>query len=125
MSSASIAEFYIISAVVFPTLWEYLQSLGIEESKTYYLGVSIAALSVTDMFFGFAAGRLADKWTRVSLMLMGFMLFAIVASALYLVARSNYFLVNYFYPRNKFVGLRVGSWLPDLWAASATWPRSA
>ncbi len=48
----------------------------------------IAALSCSDMFVGFLAGRLADKFDRVSLMLMGFLAFAVVSAVLYLVARS-------------------------------------
>ena len=29
-------------AIVFPTLWEYLQSLGVAPSQTFYLGLCVA-----------------------------------------------------------------------------------
>jgi MFS family permease len=76
------------AAIVFPTLWEYLKSLGVPEGETYYLGLCIAALSLTDMVTGLIAGRLADKFSRVSLILLALLGFEILASVLYLVASS-------------------------------------
>ena len=35
-----------LSAIVFPTLWEYLQSLGVPSSQTFYLGLCFAGKSV-------------------------------------------------------------------------------
>ncbi len=54
-------------AVVFPTLWEYLLRLGVPESDVYYLGASIASLTVTDMVASLFVGRLLDRFSRVSL----------------------------------------------------------
>ena len=51
-------------AVIFPTLWEYLKSLGIKEGQVYFLGICIAAVTVSDMFVGLFIGRLLDKLNR-------------------------------------------------------------
>ena len=32
----------LIAAVIFPTLWEYLRSLGVPEADVYYLGLCIS-----------------------------------------------------------------------------------
>ena len=100
-----------LSAIVFPTLWEYLQSLGVPSSQTYYLGLCFAGTSVemplherrlvnptrifisapsfTDIFASFLAGRWADKFSRVSYLLLSLTLAEVFASALYLVARDE------------------------------------
>ena len=36
-------------AIVFPTLWEYLKSLGVKESQTFYLGLSISCKRERDV----------------------------------------------------------------------------
>ena len=51
-------------AVIFPTLWESLKSLGIKEGQVYFLGICIAAVTVSDMFVGLFIGRLLDKLNR-------------------------------------------------------------
>lgn len=37
-----IPTIFILLAVIFPTLWEYLRSLGVPESNVYYLGLCIS-----------------------------------------------------------------------------------
>ena len=48
-------------AVIFPTLWEYLQSLGVPEDQTYWLGICLASMTVTDMVSGLVIGRVMDR----------------------------------------------------------------
>ena len=115
-----------LSAIVFPTLWEYLQSLGVSASQTYYLGLCVAgksfelcryqwgfekgikcifisALSFTDIVASLLAGRWADKFSRVSYLLLSLTLTEVIASVLYLVAREEW--IQFKYLRRSFYSL--------------------
>ena len=47
-------------AFIFPTMWEYLQSLGVQEDQTYWLGLCLAAMTVTDMLSGLVISRVME-----------------------------------------------------------------
>ena len=74
--------------MIFPTLWEYLRSLGVPESNVYYLGICISAVTVTDMFMGLFIGRLLDKFSRVLPFVLVLNIFQILGSVLYFVGIS-------------------------------------
>lgn len=76
-------------AVVFPTLWEYLQSLGVPPSNVYLLGACISAVTVTDMIASLVVGRLLDCFTRVSWFILTLNLFQIVSGLIYGFASSS------------------------------------
>ena len=48
-------------AFLFPTMWEYLQSLRVQEDQTYWLGLCMAAMIVTDMLSGLVISRVMDR----------------------------------------------------------------
>ncbi len=60
---------------MFPTLWEYLLRLGVPPGDVYYLGLSIASLTVTDMVVSLFIGRLLDRFSRVSVFFLSLNLF--------------------------------------------------
>ena len=76
-------------------------------------GIFISAPSFTDIFASFLAGRWADKFSRVSYLLLSLTLAEVFASALYLVARderiqrqfllNRYFLEFYFNLKIKII----------------------
>jgi len=81
-------------AVVFPTLWEFLQSLGVPPSSSYMLGLAISSLTLTDMLSGLCMGRLMDLKllavkSSISLLNVG----QICGAVLYLLAVSPGMLV--------------------------------
>ena len=51
-------------AVIFPTLWQYLLSLGVPQEDTYWMGLTMAAMTVTDIVTGLLVGRLVDVTNR-------------------------------------------------------------
>jgi len=75
-------------AVIFPTLWEYLISLGIQPSQTYWLGLVISAMTVTDILTGLVAGRLVDKHHRIRLLVFILNWFQVCGAGLYLISSS-------------------------------------
>jgi len=80
-------------AVIFPTLWEYLRSLGVPESNVYYLGLCISAVTITDMFMGLFIGRLLDKFSRVLPFILVLNIFQILGSGLYFFGISPTFIL--------------------------------
>ena len=46
-------------------MWDYLQSLGIQEDQTYWLGLCLAAMTVTDMLSGLVICRVMDQRIRI------------------------------------------------------------
>ena len=74
--------------MVFPTIWEYLQSLGVPADNVYYLGLCLSAVTLSDMVLSPFVGHLLDRCTRVSAFLLVLNLFQIVAGVLYLAAGS-------------------------------------
>ena len=82
-----------LSAVIFPTLWEYLRSLGVPESNVYYLGLCISAVTITDMFMGLFIGRLLDKFSRVLPFILVLNIFQILGSGLYFFGISPTFIL--------------------------------
>ena len=46
-------------------MWEYLQSLGVQEDQTYWLGLCLAAMTVTDMLSGLVICRVMDQRIRI------------------------------------------------------------
>ena len=79
--------------MIFPTLWEYLRSLGIDESNVYFLGLCISAVTVTDMFVGLFIGRLLDKFPKVLPLILVLNLFQITGSFLYFIGNSPTLLI--------------------------------
>ena len=51
-------------AVIFPTLWQYLLSLGVPQEDTYWMGLTMAAMTITDIVTGLLVGRLVDVTNR-------------------------------------------------------------
>jgi len=78
-------------AVIFPTLWEYLQSLGVAEDQTYWLGLCLASMTVTDMLSGLVIGRVMDRRsTRIRMLVMLLNTAQILGAGLYSLAMSQY-----------------------------------
>ena len=78
-------------AVIFPTLWEYLQSLGVAEDQTYWLGLCLASMTVTDMLSGLVIGRVMDRRsTRIRMLVMLLNTAQILGAGLYSLATSQY-----------------------------------
>ncbi|XP_071448637.1 major facilitator superfamily domain-containing protein 8-like [Hetaerina americana] len=50
----------LTQAVIFPTAWDYLQSLGVEDE--YMLGITVSAYSLSGAFAGILGGYLADMY---------------------------------------------------------------
>ncbi|CAG7709960.1 unnamed protein product [Allacma fusca] len=48
--------------VILPTVWSYLQSVGVQEE--YWLGFTISAYSFAAAFAGVIGGRLADMYVN-------------------------------------------------------------
>jgi len=83
-------------AVVFPTLWEYLQHLGVpaQAGDSYWLGLAISALTLSDMVSGLLMGRLLDlKLLRVKSSVFLLNTAQISGALLYLAAVSPVMLV--------------------------------
>ena len=78
-------------AVIFPTLWEYLQSLGVPEDQTYWLGLCLAAMTVTDMLSGLVIGRVMDRRTfRIRSLVMILNTAQILGAGLYSLAITQH-----------------------------------
>jgi len=75
-------------AVIFPTLWEYLQTLGVPSSQPYWLGLSISALTVTDIVTGLIAGRIVDISNKVKFLVLILNCFQLLGSILYTISPS-------------------------------------
>lgn len=75
-------------AVIFPTLWEYLQTLGVPSSQPYWLGLSISALTVTDIVTGVIAGRIVDISNKVKLLVLILNCFQLLGACLYTISPS-------------------------------------
>jgi len=75
-------------AVIFPTIWEYLQSLGVSPDQTYWLGATISAMTVTDMVSGLVIGRVLDLKCNPKLIVLILNCSQILGSCLYLSATS-------------------------------------
>jgi len=89
-SHAVIHIFMLLSgleyAIIFPTLWEYLLSLGVDSSQTFWLGLTISAMTVTDIISGLIVGRIVDRKKSVRVTVLVLNLFQIAGSLVYLVA---------------------------------------
>ena len=48
-------------ALIFPSLWEYLQSLGVPQDNPVWLGATLSAITFTDILSGFAVGAVLDS----------------------------------------------------------------
>ena len=79
--------------MIFPTLWEYLRSLGVPETDVYYLGICIAAVTLSDMITGLFIGRLLDKFSRVLPFILILNLFQISGSVVYFLGISPTFIL--------------------------------
>jgi len=80
-------------AIIFPTIWEYLQSLGVDKEQTYWLGLVISAMTMTDMISGLIIGRVVDIYTNTRLLVLVLNLFQIGGGIIYCCARSAVALV--------------------------------
>ena len=75
-------------AVIFPTIWEYLQSLGVSPDHTYWLGATLSAMTITDMISGLVIGRVLDLRCNPRLMVLILNCSQVLGSCLYLTASS-------------------------------------
>eukprot|EP00092_Neocalanus_flemingeri_P003893 GFUD01004190.1.p1 GENE.GFUD01004190.1~~GFUD01004190.1.p1 ORF type:complete len:678 (-),score=158.14 GFUD01004190.1:36-1901(-) len=75
-------------AVIFPTIWEYLQSLGVSPDQTYWLGATLSAMTVTDMVSGLVIGRMLDLKCNPRLLVLILNCAQVLGSCLYLTASS-------------------------------------
>ena len=75
-------------AVVFPSLWEYLQSLGVPSSSTQWLGITLSAMTLTDIFSSLVVGRILDTRPGIKFMVIALNLPQIAGACLYLFANS-------------------------------------
>ncbi|XP_023323039.1 uncharacterized protein LOC111697317 [Eurytemora carolleeae] len=97
LSQAVIHLFMLISgieyAIVFPTLWEYLQSVGVHHSQTYWLGLAISAMTATDIICGLIAGWLVDFTSKTRPLLLLLNGFQVAGSILYIFSTSHYLIL--------------------------------
>ena len=78
-------------AVIFPSLWEYLQYLGVPPDQTYWFGLCLSSMTVTDMFTGLLVGRLMDiKQYKIKVLVMLLNTCQIAGASLYLVSSDQY-----------------------------------
>jgi len=80
-------------AVIFPTIWEYLQFLGVSQDQTYWLGMTVSAMTITDMLSGLVIGRIMDLKCRPKVLVLILNCFQILGSSLYLTASSPIWLI--------------------------------
>ena len=81
-------------AVIFPTLWEYLQSLGVTPDQTYWLGICLSSMTVTDMMTGLVVGKLLDVGQYSIKKMVVFLNCSQIAGAcLYLFSSSQYMIL--------------------------------
>ena len=80
-------------AVIFPTIWENLQSLGVPPDQTYWLGMTVSAMTVTDMVSGLLIGRIMDLKCNPKLIVLILNCCQIAGSCLYLTASSPAWLI--------------------------------
>lgn len=81
-------------AVIFPTLWEFLQSLGVLPSQTYWLGLCLSSMTVTDMLTGLAVGKLLDVGQfSVKRLVVILNCCQIAGACLYLLSCSQYMIL--------------------------------
>jgi len=80
-------------AVVFPSLWEYLQSLGVPSSSSQWLGITLSAMTLTDIFSSLVVGRILDTRPGIKFMVIVLNLPQIVGACLYLFANTPLLLV--------------------------------
>lgn len=80
-------------AVIFPTLWEYLQKFVLP-SQTYWLGVCLSSMTVTDMLTGLAVGKLLDVGQHsIKKMVVVLNCSQIAGACLYLFSCSQYMIL--------------------------------
>ena len=48
-------------ALIFPSLWEYLQSLGVPEDNPLWLGATLSSITLTDILSGLVVGKVLDS----------------------------------------------------------------
>ena len=78
-------------AVIFPTLWEYLQSLGVPPDQTWWLGVCLSSMTVTDMLMGLVVGRVMDiGQVKIKMIVLVLNCSQIAGASLYLVSWSQH-----------------------------------
>jgi len=97
LSHCVIHMFMLISgleyAVIFPTLWQYLLSLGVPQEDTYWMGLTMAAMTVTDIVTGLLVGRLVDVTNRVKRIVTCLNVFQLAGAILYTMAPSAPFIL--------------------------------
>ena len=52
-------------AFIFLTVWEYLQSFGVQEDQTYWLRLCLAAMTVTCCQAGLVSSRVMEQRIRI------------------------------------------------------------
>ena len=81
-------------AVIFPTLWEYLISFGVLPTQTYWLGLCLSSMTVTDMVTGLVVGKVLDVGQYSIKRLVVLLNFSQIAGAcLYLFSQSRYMIL--------------------------------
>ncbi|XP_077977685.1 uncharacterized protein LOC144433250 [Glandiceps talaboti] len=77
-------------AVILPSLWQYLQSLGAE---SIYLGLTLSAFSFSGLFAGPVFGKWHDKTGKVKTIILFGNLWEIVGNFMYFVGINKNFVV--------------------------------
>jgi len=75
-------------AIIFPTIWEYLQHLGAHKEQTYWLGLVISAMTLSDMASGLIIGRVVDIYYNIRLLVLVLNVFQVGGGIMYCLASS-------------------------------------
>jgi len=75
-------------ALIFPSLWEYLQSLGVPEDNPLWLGATLSAITLTDILSGLVVGKVLDSTHNNRALVLILNCPQILGSILYLCSKS-------------------------------------
>ncbi|XP_041746825.1 major facilitator superfamily domain-containing protein 8 [Coregonus clupeaformis] len=78
-------------AVILPTIWRYLQTLG---AAPYFLGLGLSAFSLTGLLSGPLFGHLSDKTHTTKKIILFANLFEIVGNFMYFMGYSKWLLLS-------------------------------
>ncbi|XP_006637917.2 major facilitator superfamily domain-containing protein 8-like [Lepisosteus oculatus] len=78
-------------AVILPTIWRYLQTLGAEP---YFLGLGLSAFSLTGLLSGPLFGHWSDRTRRTKAIILFANLFEIAGNIMYFMGYSKWLLLS-------------------------------
>ena len=67
----------LCAGVILPTTWDYLQSLGVAPTDKWLYGLTLSAMSISNMFAGPLLGGVFDRTHQTKLLVMIALLFEI------------------------------------------------